>query len=58
MVAGLNGWAKAGPRGAFALPWLDGDQVRIAVGVIGEAGIEPDTWYRVGDQGQLIKVKE
>ncbi len=58
MVAGLNGRAKAGLRGAFALPWLDGDQVRIAVGIIGDAGIKPDTWYRVGDQGQLIEVKE
>ena len=58
MVAGLNGRAKAGIQGAFALPWLDGDQVRIAVGIIGEAGVKPDTWYRVGDQGQLIEVKE
>ena len=58
MVAGLNGRAKAGPRGAFALPWLDGGQVRIAVGIIGDAGIKPDTWYRVGDQGQLIETEE
>jgi hypothetical protein len=58
MVAGLHGQAKAGPHGAFALPWLDGDQVRIAVGIIGENGIKPDTWYCAGDQGQLIEVKE
>ena len=58
MVAGLNGRAKAGIQGAFALPWLDGDQVRIAVGIIGENGIKPDTWYCVGDAGQLIETEE
>jgi hypothetical protein len=58
MVAGLHGQAKAGPHGAFALPWLDGDQVCIAVGTVGRDGIKPDTWYRAGDQGQLIEVKE
>jgi hypothetical protein len=49
------------------LPWIDGDrstaassgdQVRIAVGIIGENGIKPDTWYRVGDAGQLIETEE
>jgi hypothetical protein len=55
MVAGLNGRAKAGQHGAFALPWLDGDQVCIAVGVIGRNGIKADTWYSVGGAGQLIE---
>jgi hypothetical protein len=58
MVAGLHGQAKAGPHGAFALPWPDGDQVRIAVGIIGENGIKPDTWYCVGDAGQLTETEE
>jgi hypothetical protein len=55
MVAGLGGMARAGLRGAFALPWKDGDRVRIAVGIVGEDGIEPDTWYAV-KSGQLLKV--
>src|SRR4030066_384670 len=46
MVAGLNGKARAGINGAFALPWLDGEQVRIAVGIVGE-NAKADTWYCV-----------
>src|SRR3990172_3077508 len=46
MVAGLNGKARAGINGAFALPWLYGKQVRIAVGVIGE-NAKADVWYCV-----------
>jgi hypothetical protein len=58
MVAGLRGRAKAGQLGAFALPWLDGKQVRIAIGIIGEAGIKADTWYQVGEAGKLVEAKE
>ena len=47
MVAGLNGRARAGMGGAFALAWLDDKQVRITVGVVGEGGIKPDVWYSV-----------
>ena len=54
MVAGLNGKARAGINGAFALPWLDGEQVRIAVGIIGE-NAKADTWYYVKD-GVLVEV--
>ena len=48
MVAGLNGKARAGINGAFALPWIDGEQVRIAVGIIGE-NAKDDVWYCVKD---------
>jgi len=48
MVAGLEGKARAGINGAFALPWLDGEQVRIAVGIIGE-NAKADIWYCVKD---------
>jgi hypothetical protein len=58
VVAGLHGRAKAGIQGAFALPWLDGEQIRIAVGIIGEGGIQADTWYCVGEAGKLIETKE
>ena len=57
MVAGLNGSAKAGDQGAFALAWLDGEQIRIAVGVVGEDGIKADTWYRVNQLGALEEVE-
>jgi hypothetical protein len=56
MVAGCNGKARAGDKGAFALAWIDGKQMRIAVGVVGETDIKADTWYRVGDAGQLVEV--
>ena len=53
MVAGIDGRARAGVNGAFALPWLDGEQVRIAVGIIGE-NVKADVWYYVKD-GALIE---
>jgi hypothetical protein len=55
MVAGCNGRARAGIKGAFALAWYDeaNEQMRIAVGVVGEDGIEADTWYRV-EAGKLV----
>jgi len=53
MVAGMDGRARAGVNGAFALPWFDGKQVRIAVGVIGE-NAKADVWYYVRD-GELIE---
>ena len=56
MVAGLGGCAKAGQRGAFALPWLDGEQVRIAVGIVGE-NVKADTLYRVSETGQLLEAQ-
>ena len=57
MVAGLNGKARAGINGAFALAYNDGEQIRIAVGIIGEDGILADTWYEVKD-GQLKEVSQ
>jgi len=49
MVAGLNGTAKAGENGCFALCYNDGARNRVLVGYIGENGILADTWYRVVD---------
>jgi hypothetical protein len=54
MVAGCYGQAKAGINGAFALAYKDDEQMRIAVGIVGEDGILADTWYRV-DAGKLVK---
>ena len=57
MVAGRNGLARAGEKGAFAPAWLDGEQMRIAVGIVGENGIKADTWYCVNKTGQLVEAK-
>mgnify|MGYP006383003213 CR=1 FL=1 len=54
MVAGCYGQAKAGINGAFALAYKDDEQMRIAVGIVGEDGILADTWYRV-DAGKLVQ---
>ena len=48
--------AKTGERGAIALTWHDGTRYRITVGYVGE-GLEPDTWYRLDDAGQLVVVE-
>jgi len=56
MVAGVNGRARAGEQGAFALAWKDGEQMRIAVGVVGENGIKANTWYAVSKTGELEEV--
>jgi hypothetical protein len=55
MVAGFSGRAMAGKNGCFALAWHDGKRPRIAVGYVGENGIEADTWYKCDDNGKLIK---
>ena len=49
--------AKAGPNGAFAIAWHDGNHPRIAVGYVGE-GLRADTWYRVDDAGNFVEVVE
>ena len=55
MAAGLNSRASAGEGGAFALAWMDQDRVRIAVGIVGEGGIKPNTMYKVDSQGNLVE---
>ena len=57
MAAGLDCRASAGENGAFALAWMDGDQVRITVGIVGENGIKPDVLYRVGPKGVLVEAR-
>ncbi|MCW1921289.1 hypothetical protein OKA05_01920 [Luteolibacter arcticus] len=54
--AGLLSRAKAGTNGAIALAWHDGTRIRVAVGYVGENGIEADTWYQVSEAGELVKV--
>jgi hypothetical protein len=54
----VNGQAKSGPDGAFALAWFDGTRPRIIVGYVGEDGIKADTWYRVEVTGGAAKLVE
>ena len=56
MVAGLNGMAKVGENGAFALAFKDGEQMRIAVGIVGEEGIKANTFYKVSN-GVLVEAE-
>jgi hypothetical protein len=54
MVAGIDGMAKAGEDGCFALAYMKNKRPRILVGHVGEKGIKADTWYRV-KAGKLVK---
>jgi hypothetical protein len=58
MVAGFRGSAKAGPNGAFALCWKDGERPRIVACHVGEGGVKADTWYRLDAFGALIEQDE
>jgi len=54
--AGFGGKAKASIKGSFAIAWRDetADRSRLIVGVPGENGIKPDTFYRVVN-GALVE---
>lgn len=55
MVAGIGGYAKAGPGGCFALVYLKKGFPQILTGHVGRRGIKANTWYRVRN-GKLAKV--
>ena len=46
-TAGNRGTATAGNGGTIIIKWYDGNRYRLAVGYVGEDGIEPDVAYRV-----------
>lgn len=52
--AGDRGTASAGDRGTILQRWWDGSRYRIAVGYVGEAGIEPNKKYRCDERGNLV----
>jgi len=52
--AGPHGSAMAGDDGVVAIEWFDGSRRRLAVGYVGEDGIQPDTMYVVRD-GKLVR---
>ncbi|EEC0863885.1 hypothetical protein AHY58_002117 [Salmonella enterica subsp. enterica] len=47
-----------GENGCAAVPWHDGERIRIAVAYVGENGIEANTPYYVNDEGQFVKVED
>jgi hypothetical protein len=51
--------ARAGSLGVILVLWWDAatERERVAVGYVGEAGIEPDTWYEA-PSGVLVKMEE
>ena len=55
VMGAYNSRAKAGPTGAVALAWHDGQRPRIAVGYVGET-LKADTWYRLDDKGNFMEV--
>jgi hypothetical protein len=55
-TAGDYGTATAGDGGVISIRWYDGTRYRLAVGVVGEGGIEPGVPYRVVD-GRLQAVR-
>lgn len=56
-VAGVGGSVKAGYEGVISLSYWDytPDRIRIAVGYIGEQGLEPGVWYGCVE-GKFVKV--
>jgi hypothetical protein len=53
-TAGYRGTAMAGNYGEIRIRWHDGVRYRLAVGYVGEGGIEPDVAYRCDDSGKLV----
>ncbi len=58
MIAGFNGRAKPGRDGAIAIAYHDGKRPRIAIGYVGEDGIEAGKWYAADPaSGNLVEVQ-
>ena len=54
-VAGLGGTVKGNAGSALSLGYQDArGRNRIAVGYVGENGIQADTWYRASERGELV----
>ncbi len=57
-IAGHGGQAKAGTNGIIQIRWSDRqNRIRIAVGYIGENGLEPDVYYKLNLIGNFIKAE-
>ena len=58
MAAGYASTAQVGENGVIVLPYYDGIRTRVAVGYVGENGIEPNVEYKVNNNGIFEKVNE
>ena len=56
MAAGYVSTAQVGENGVIVLPYYDGIRARVAVGYVGENGIEPNVEYKVNNNGIFEKV--
>ena len=56
MAAGYASTALVGENGVIVLPYYDGIRTRVAVGYVGENGIEPNVEYKVNNNGIFEKV--
>ena len=56
MAAGYVSTAQVGENGVIVLPYYDGIRTRVAVGYVGENGIEPNVEYKVNNNGIFEKV--
>jgi hypothetical protein len=54
-TAGDCGTATSGDCGEIRIRWHDDTRYRLAVGYVGEGGIEPDVAYRCDDSGKLVR---
>jgi len=57
-VVGLQGTAAAGDGGVICVRWYDGSRYRLAVGYVGEDGIEPGVAYRCSPGGRLVRAEK
>jgi hypothetical protein len=56
-TAGFHGTATAGSGGVVVIKYFDGYRKRIAVGYVGEDGIEPEVAYKIV-KGKFVKANE
>ena len=56
MAAGYVSTAQVGENGVIVLSYYDGIRPRVAVGYVGENGIEPNVEYKVNNNGIFEKV--
>ena len=54
-TGGDDSTVKSGEMGLIIIYWWDGTRRRVAVGYVGEDGIEPNTFYRCDERGKLVK---
>ena len=55
MAAGYASTAQVGENGVIVLPYYDGIRTRVAVGYVGENGIEPNVEYKVNNNNGIFE---